>query len=106
MVDDPKDFRWNSYPVYAFGRKETLVDEHPIYEQLGTEGKERQQKYQQYIKVILQAKKAIKGEVERRQVYGDASFAATISRTFQLSAVINRRGRPKKGADNGRRTDK
>ena len=30
IVKDPGDYRWSSYRAYAYGKKDTLVDEHPI----------------------------------------------------------------------------
>jgi len=33
LVEDPKDYRWRSYPVYAFGKQDPIIDQHPIYEE-------------------------------------------------------------------------
>jgi len=106
MVEDPKAYRWSSYPAYAYGRKDPLIDEHPIYEQLGTEGKDRQQKYRELVKGMQHEKKAMKGEMNLRQVYGNERFIEKINREFQLSAVINRRGRPKKKPQDSEYADK
>ncbi len=34
IVEDPKDYKWSSYNVYAYGRKDSIVDEHSIYKEL------------------------------------------------------------------------
>ncbi|MFZ6017338.1 MAG: transposase [Nitrospirota bacterium] len=34
VVKDPKDYRWSSYNVYAYGKKDTITDEHLIYKDL------------------------------------------------------------------------
>jgi putative transposase len=99
MADDPKEYRWSSYHAYAYGKKDQLINEHPIYEQLGTEGRERQQKYREYVKGMLREKKATKGEMDRRQAYGSESFTEKMNGQFQLTELIKQRGRPKKEDD-------
>lgn len=44
----------------------------------------------------------MKGEMERRQVYGSEIFAEKMIRQFQLTAIIKRRGRPKMDAPDAR----
>lgn len=105
MAADPKEYRWSSYNAYAYGRKDLLLDEHPIYEQLSADEKERRQKYRELVKGMLQEKKAMKGEMHRRQVYGSEEFTEKIGREHQLAAVINRRGRPKKDAHDDEKHD-
>jgi hypothetical protein len=39
IVENPKDYRWSSYHVYAYRKKDLLVDEHPIYQELSTKEK-------------------------------------------------------------------
>lgn len=31
VVNNPKDYRWSSYQAYAYGKKDPLIDENPIY---------------------------------------------------------------------------
>jgi putative transposase len=31
IVEDPREYRWSSYGVYGYGKKDGLVDELPIY---------------------------------------------------------------------------
>jgi len=34
VVEGPKDYKWSSYNVYAYGKRGTLIDEQPIYKGL------------------------------------------------------------------------
>jgi len=44
MVEDPKDYPWSSYRVYAYGKRNVLVDEDPVYFQLSEDEGERRKK--------------------------------------------------------------
>jgi putative transposase len=70
MVDDPKDYRWSSYRVYAYGDSDLIVDEHPIYENLSADIGERREKYREFVKGMIKERDSQKGEMERRIVYG------------------------------------
>jgi len=49
IVKFPGDYRWSSYPAYAFGRKNDLVNINPEYESLGINIEERQRVYREFI---------------------------------------------------------
>jgi putative transposase len=49
MVEDPKDYRWSSYLAYAYGKRDALVDEHPVYLQLSGDETERRKRYREFI---------------------------------------------------------
>src|SRR3990167_2494148 len=66
MVEDPKDYRWSSYQTYAYGKRDVLVDEHPIYLQLSEDEVERRTKYRQFVRGMLKEKEAMKGEMDIR----------------------------------------
>jgi hypothetical protein len=83
IVGNPKDYRWSSYSVYAYGRKDLPVDEHPIYQELSTKG-------------VLKARNAMKGEMDRRMIYGNKDFIDVIKRGYELEALVKPKGRPKK----------
>src|SRR4030043_1471070 len=44
IVNAPKDYKWSSYNVYAYGRKDSIVDENSIYKELSKDGSERRKK--------------------------------------------------------------
>lgn len=96
MVEDPKEYKWSSYNAYAYGRKDPLVDEHPIYRNLSEEEKERRQKYRDFVKQMLKEKQAMKGEMDKRTIYGNAEFTEKIKEGYKVEEVIKPRGRPKK----------
>lgn len=93
MVEDPKDYAWSSYRAYAYGRRDVLVDEHPVYLQLsGNEG-ERKRKYREFVRGMLKEKEAMKGEMDRRIVYGSESFVQEMTTAYKISEKIKRMGR-------------
>ena len=94
MVKDPKDCTWSSYRVYAYGKRDILVDEHPVYLQLSDEG-ERRKKYREFVRGMLREKEAMKGEMDRRMVYGSEDFVKDITTTYDISEKIRRMGRQK-----------
>src|SRR5208337_3659454 len=70
IVEDPMQFRWSSYGVYAYGKKDGLVDEHPIYLSLSAEEGERRKRYREFVRGMLKNKAAMKGDMDKRIVYG------------------------------------
>ncbi len=49
MVDDPKDWNYSSYQVYAYGKKNDLVTQSVAYESLANNDCDRQELYQNYV---------------------------------------------------------
>lgn len=96
MVEDPKDYKWSSYNTYAYGKKDLLVDEHPIYRNLSEEEKERRKKYREFVRQMQKEKQAMKGEMDKRTIYGNAEFTGKIKEGYKVEEVIKPRGRPKK----------
>jgi len=94
-VEDPKDYRWSSYRVYAYGKRDFLVDEHPIYSQLSEDEVERRKKYRQFVKGMLKEKNAMKGEMNRRVLYGGADFVKEMEKTYCITEKIKQMGRQK-----------
>jgi len=45
IITYPEDFKFSSYNYYAFGRKDLLITENPLYKDLGLQQKERQYTY-------------------------------------------------------------
>lgn len=96
VVEDPKDYRWSSYNVYAFDKKDTIVDEHPIYTNLSGDGTERRKKYREFVHGMMKEKNSMKGEMNRRMIYGGEDFITKMLAGFRIGAVIRQRGRPRK----------
>jgi putative transposase len=96
MVKDPADYPWSSYTTYAHGKHSELVDKHTIYLNLGKESKENQDKYQEFIYGIQKEKKFMKGEMNKKILYGSKEFLDDMKRKFNIGSSIKNRGRPRK----------
>ncbi|MCM8829539.1 MAG: transposase [Candidatus Omnitrophica bacterium] len=96
IVKDPKDYKWSSYNTYAYGKIDTLIDEHPIYKEMSENETERRNKYREFITGILKEKDAMKGEMDRRVIYGSEEFIDKVTKEYKIDAIIRLRGRPRK----------
>ena len=95
MVKEPKEYPWSSYHANAYGKNDYLVDEHIIYENLSSDEKVRKE-YRKFVQQMLQKNEAMRGEMERRTVYGGGDFIQRVHKRFKIDAVIKERGRPRK----------
>ncbi|MGQ9695138.1 MAG: transposase [Thermodesulfobacteriota bacterium] len=93
IVKDPSQYPWSSYIVYGHGKAGVLVDEHPIYEQLAEVKREREKKYREFVWEMLRGKEAMKGEMEKRMIYGDKGFLQKIEKDHHISEKISPQGR-------------
>src|SRR3989337_1948027 len=50
IVKDPRDYRWSSYRAYAYGKENSLVDEHAIYWELSKDESDRRQRDREIVK--------------------------------------------------------
>lgn len=96
IVEDPKDYKWSSYNVYAYGKKDFIADEHSIYKGLSRNKAERRKKYREFIKGMIKEKDAMRGEMSRRVIYGSEDFIDKVTTEYNVEAVIKLKGRPKK----------
>ena len=81
------------YRAYAYGKRDTLLDKHPGYLQLSEEEGERRKKYREFVRGMLKEKEAMKGEMDRRMVYGGEDFVKDMRRIYHISEKIKRMGR-------------
>jgi putative transposase len=102
VVEDPKDYPWSSYDVYAYGKKDPLVDEHPIYQELSKDALDRKRLYREFVKGMLGSRDAMRGEMDRRAVYGGEAFADKLKKKYEVDEIIKPIGRPKRGSDHGK----
>ena len=94
IAEDPKNYKWSSYNAYD--KKDLLVDEHPIYKELSKDKRERRKKYSDFIRGMLKEKDAMRGEMNRRVVYGREEFIDKVTKEHNIAAVIKLKGRPRK----------
>jgi putative transposase len=95
MVKEPKEYRWSSYGANAYGKKNDLVDGHVIYGTLFSD-KNIRKEYRKFVQDMLQKKEAMRGEMDRRMIYGGGEFLDRVQKKFKMDAVIKKRGRPRK----------
>ncbi len=95
MVKDPGDYRWSSYKAYAYGKKDNLVDEHLIYTQLSENKVERRRKYREFVRGMIRDRGSMKGEMDRKTIYGSDDFVTSLKEQFKIEATIRPRGRPR-----------
>ena len=88
LVKDPKDYKWSSYNVYAYGRKDDITDIDPLYLGLGKNDKERQKNYRLPIQ-----EEAFNLNT---RFLGSESFIHKMENRFGVENLKNKRGRPKK----------
>lgn len=96
IVEDPKEYQWSSYKTYAYGRKDSITDKHSIYEELSRDESERRKKYREFVRGMLGERDAMKGEMNRRVVYGSDDFIDKVTEEYKVGALIKPIGRPKK----------
>jgi len=96
IVKDPRDYRWSSYRAYAYAKKDSLVDEDPICWELSKDEPDRRRKYREFVKGMLRSKEAMRGEMERRVIYGSEVFVGKLKKVYEMEEMIKPIGRPKK----------
>jgi len=96
LVKDPRDYRLSSYNSYAYGKEDTVVDEHPIYQGISRDEAGRRRKYREFVMGRLRAGNGMRGEMNRRVIYGDKTFTAKISKEYRVAEVTRMQGRPRK----------
>lgn len=96
IVRDPRDYRWSSYNVYAYGRMNPVVDEHPIHKKQSKDETGRRKKYREFVMGMLKEKNAMAGEMERRMAYGSEDFIKNLERVHKVQRVVKPRGRPRR----------
>lgn len=93
IVEDPKDYTWSSYRVYGYGKRDIRIDEHPVYLQLSEDEGDLRRKYREFVREMLKEKKAMKGEMDKRIVYGGENFVKDMMATYKISEKIKQMGR-------------
>ncbi|MCL4476072.1 MAG: hypothetical protein M1508_07595 [Nitrospirae bacterium] len=79
--------------VYAYGKRDIVVDKHPVYLQLSEDEGERKRKYRELVRGMLKEKKAMKGEMDRRIIYGNKTFVQEMTMAYKISEKIKQMGR-------------
>jgi len=89
IVKDPKDYKWSSYNHYAYGEKNPLVDNDPLYESLGKNELERQASYREGFEYLIK-------EINlRARFLGNRYFIEKMEKEFGVNNLKSARGRPR-----------
>ena len=96
VVKDPRDYKWSSYNVYAYGKADPLIDVHSVYKGLSKNERERRRRYREFVRGMFREKEAMKGEMDRRVIYGNEEFIEKVRKEYNIEAVIRQKGRPRK----------
>lgn len=94
LVNDPKDYKWSSYNVYAYGKKDGIADYDPLYNELGKTDDLRQKNYREQIQDGLD-----KVNLDVRFL-GTAEYITQMEKRFKVDNLKGKRGRPKNKKQN------
>jgi putative transposase len=79
LVRNPKEYRWSSYRVYAYGKADGVTDRHAIYDAMGKEDRTRRKSYREY--VSIETKRSRRSEREWREgLLGQRYFGRRLRR--------------------------
>jgi len=95
MVKEPKEYPWSSYLVNAYGKKDDLIDNHIIFDKLPTDESIRKE-YRSFVQQMQRKHESMRGEMDRRTIYGGSDFVQKVQKRYKLEALIKKRGRPRK----------
>ena len=93
MVKDLKEWPWSSYPAYAFGRSNPLVELDPFYQDLGKTDLDRRKAYRAF---VLASQDQGEELFLRRRFFGSEEFVKRMEGRFGVERLPKRRGRPRK----------
>lgn len=107
MVDDPAHYPWTSYRANALGKADPLLTPHPVFLALGLDDKDRQTAYRALFRAHLSqaAINDIRVALNQGQPLGDNQFYKKIESMVGVRREAKPRGRPRKSADQARRTE-
>lgn len=97
MVADPSQHRWSSYRSNALGAPESRLTPHPLYLELGTNGRERRCAYRALFDEVESpaALGKIRLALTQNQPLGSAGFQDAVESSTGTRRVARPRGRPR-----------
>ena len=73
-----------------------MLDKHPIYQELSMDEVEMRKKYRQFLEEMLRTKDAMRGEMDRRAIYGSGMFVGHLRKDYEIEEMVRPVGRPKR----------
>lgn len=103
MVVHPDEYEWSSYQANARGAKDTLVHNHPIYNNLGASRDERQAAYSELFRGYIDENTVdeIRAAVNQELVLGRSHFKDRINEMTNRQTKPGKPGRPGVGEEGG-----
>jgi len=96
MVDHPGSYAWSSYSTNAYGKTSVLITPHPVFLQLGTSAKIRQENYRELFSSSLGKNEihAIQTAARFSTPLGNERFKGQIEKATGQKTGYPKRGRP------------
>lgn len=96
IVSRPADYAWSSYRANAWGSRDSLVDPHDVYRQLGRSPAERQAAYRDLFRESLtdEVLHDIRDATQNGWALGDATFRNNVTALSRRAQRLPR-GRPR-----------
>ncbi len=96
LVRHPRDYRWSSYRYHAIGKPDSIVNPHPLYQQLGLTDAARQQTYRGLFRQHLSGETldTIREATNKAWVLGTQKFKDRIAKKLERRVEPLPRGRP------------
>jgi len=96
IVLSPEDYRWSSYRINALGKASDLCTPHPEYMMLGSDTKERCNKYQALFEYHINDREIelIRSATNKGMVVGNDRFRKEIETLTGRRVREKKRGRP------------
>lgn len=106
MATNPADYPWSSYGHHAFGDEDPVIQDHPLYFQLGETQKERELAYRGLLRCPIgeQALKEIRISANGGHIFGRDRFKNEIEQAAARKVRPSKGGRPRKMRGAGART--
>jgi putative transposase len=97
MVDSPDEYRWSSYAANARGESNRLINDHPVYDFLGTTASDRQYAYRELFRFHLEDKQLhdIRAALNQEPVIGREDFKERIEIMLERQTRPGQPGRPR-----------
>ena len=99
IVNDPKEYMWSSYRFkIGEGQDGILIDQDPLYFELGKNDKERQKNYEKWLKESIPDGEwdFLRKAITKGGVFGNIEFKEKMEKLLGKKFDIKGRGRPRK----------
>lgn len=89
-------YEYTSYRYYAFGDKEPLLSENPLYGEFGRTMEEKRARYSEFVRKRIERWEEYQKHLESRKAIGEEAFLAGIEEKMRVNINRRRRGRPRR----------